>query len=209
MCTIGKTGSVLGDDYVLVHTLDIRGQLVGSLNSLPCKAAAILLSSCASDLSPRSTFTKLASKVKLPAAQVTSAALDMLVDRHVWALGPFLALTNLRLRDCQLGTSAGPSCSSASASCVSCSKINILTYRVPSQESSTACRWHPTCCSACSGWTLGRMQAWHCWALSGRRRTCKACCSRSAGWSFWRWTTAVRLCSLLKYPAAAGRACGN
>ena len=77
---------------------------------------AILLSSCAWDLSSRSTIKSLVDKVKVPALQVTSAAVDALVDRHIWALGPFLGLTNLRLRDCQLGTSAGPSRDSASAS---------------------------------------------------------------------------------------------
>ena len=51
MRTIGKAGSILGDDYVLVHTLNIRGQLVGARNSLPCKAATILLSSSAIDKS--------------------------------------------------------------------------------------------------------------------------------------------------------------
>ena len=53
-----------------------------------------------------------------PAVQVRSAALDVLVDRHVWALGPFVALTNLRLRDCQLGAGAGPACSCATAICL-------------------------------------------------------------------------------------------
>ena len=43
MCVIGQTGSTLGDDYVLLHTLDICGQMVGFKNILQCKPSGHLV----------------------------------------------------------------------------------------------------------------------------------------------------------------------